>query len=710
MLIKYRIENLDCLNCAEKIESHLKTRSFVKDVSVDYASAVMLIDTSSIEAVRREIKKLEPDVDIFLEKKGEFLTAGIGADIYNVTREAWTIAVAVLLFLILLFNEQTFHQARYGFIAEYTLALTAYFLAGWNVLKGAIRTILRGSIFDEFVLMTIATVSAFSIHAVSEAVGVMIFFKVGEFLQNLAVSRSRNSIRSLLEIRPQHAAVKTVEGIKKTTPEKVNPKDLVVVKPGEKIPLDGIVKEGLSLVNTSALTGESVPVNIKPGDLVLAGEVNISAMLTIEVTKPFAESSISKILDLVEKATAKKAKTEQFIKKFARYYTPAVVFLSISLALFPPLLFSSESFEIWFYRALVLLVISCPCALVISVPLGYFGGIGGASRRGILIKGSNFIDALSAVKTVVFDKTGTLTKGEFKVKEIVAFNGYNKNRLLYYAALAETGSNHPIARSVIEASVMNSIKITEKIVEHKEMSGFGVKARTPDHVIIAGNDALLHKLNIKHDLCNIDGTVVHVVVDNVYAGYITIGDELKKDAQIAVEMLRSEKVENIFMLTGDNRFTAKQVADKLGISSYHAELLPEEKVAVFEKISRDYMKSGKTAFVGDGINDAPVLAQSDVGIAMGALGSDAAIETSDVVLMTDHPSKAAEAIKISKKTREIVWQNIVLALAVKIFFISFGAFGLAGMWEAVFADMGTAIIAVLNSTRALRIAKNLPSD
>jgi Cd2+/Zn2+-exporting ATPase len=601
-----------------------------------------------------------------------------------------------------LFFEPLLHHTPWE-IGEYAVALTAYFLAGWNVISGAFRTMRKGEIFDENVLMTIATAGAFAVHSISEAVGVMIFFKTGELLQNLAVARSRNSIRSLLEIRPDYAAVKTGEGIKKVSPYTVMPGETIVVKAGEKIPLDGVVLEGESIVNTSALTGEPTPATVNPGDAVLAGEINMSGFLSIRVTKAFAESSVVKILDLVENAAAKKAKTERFITRFARYYTPAVVFLAACVAVLPPLLIHSQTFGTWIYRALVLLVISCPCGLIISVPLGYFGGIGGASRRGVLIKGSNFIDSLADVDTAVFDKTGTLTKGSFSVKEVVPCNGFSGEELLELAALAETHSNHPIAKSICEAAGVKGKPCNRnEVIDHREISGYGVVAVTKEHTVVAGNDALMHLKEISHGRCDIEGTVVHVAVDGKYAGYLTIGDEIKDDAYRAIAMLRREGVKSIIMLTGDNKNAAAAVSTRLGLDGFHAGLLPEDKLAIFESLLKDKPHPGRVAFIGDGINDAPVISRADVGIAMGALGSDAAVETADVVLMTDHPSKAAEAIAIGKKTRTIVRQNIIFALAIKILFVSLGAVGLAGMWEAVFTDMGTALLAVLNSTRALR--------
>jgi Cd2+/Zn2+-exporting ATPase len=699
MMKRYNVTGLDCPDCATRIEDHLRNISSVKEVSLDYASLSLHIDTDDIEKVRREIKKIEPEVDISVPEP----LSAVKAE-FDPKREIVTISVAMLLFLILLFFEGSFHRRSWGFI-EYAVALSAYFLAGYNVLRGALRTISKGIIFDENVLMTIATAGAFGIHAVSEAVGVMIFFKIGEFMQNLAVSRSRKSITALLQVKPEYAMLKSRDGSRRVSPDKVLPGEIILVRAGERIPLDGEVLEGSSLVNTAALTGEPVPSTVKPGDVVLAGEINVSALLTIKVTKAFADSSIAKILDLVENANAKKTRTEQFITRFARYYTPVVFFLSLCIALIPPLFISGQTFSTWIYRALVLLVISCPCALVISIPLGYFGGIGGASRRGILVKGSTFIDALADVKTVVFDKTGTLTKGIFKVKQTVARNGHTPSQVLEFAAIAETFSRHPIAGSIIEAAGRSRDSISGEVLDHQEISGFGVKVRTATHAIMAGNDALLHREGIRHDCCDVEGTVVHVVIDGTYAGYIVIGDELKEDSVIAVEMLRKAGVHTVSMLTGDNKASAGKVAQEVDLDSFYPGLLPEEKVLRFEEISSSKTHRGKVAFVGDGINDAPVIARADVGIAMGALGSDAAIETADVVLMTDHPSKVAQAIESGKRTRAIVWQNIIFALTVKVMFIGFGAVGLAGMWEAVFADMGMALIAVLNSSRALRVSE-----
>jgi Cd2+/Zn2+-exporting ATPase len=503
-----------------------------------------------------------------------------------------------------------------------------------------------------------------------------------------------------LEIRPDYANLQLNGELKQVTPQSISPGQEIVVKPGEKIPLDGEIIDGRSFIDTSALTGESVPKQVTEKDTVLAGMINQSGVITIRVSRPFGESSVSKILDLVENAASKKAETEKFITKFARYYTPIVVISAFLLSVLPPLLFQDQLFSDWIYRALVVLVVSCPCALVISIPLGYFGGIGGASKRGILVKGSNYLDTLTNVRTVVFDKTGTLTRGEFKVSEIVTRNSFKKSEVLEFAAHAESQSNHPIAKSILEAY---GKKVDPKKVKSiQEISGHGIKAIVKGKHVIVGNDKLLHAENINHDICDVLGTVVHVTVDRVYTGYIIISDEIKEDAPNTLTKLTELGVKQIVMLTGDNQSSAKAVADKLSINSYHAELLPEDKVAHIERLITSSKSDQKVAFVGDGINDAPVLARADVGIAMGALGSDAAVETADIVLMADNPSKVATAIEVARKTRKIVWQNIIFAMAVKIFFIISGSLGLATMWEAVFGDMGVALIAILNSTRILK--------
>ena len=698
---KFSVKNLDCASCAAKIENGLKAVAGIDDAVLDFANLTLHVRAEDIARIVEEVRKIEPGVEI-VPKSEKTVSPDHheGSGESNFTRELSILIVATSLFILLLFSENWFHREHFP-VLEIAIVISAYLMAGWNVLLGAFKTIRRGTLFDENVLMVIATAGALAIHAYSEAVGVMIFFKIGELLQNLAVSRSRRSIKALLAAKPDKAVIKTSDGYHEVQPEAVSVGELILIKPGEKIPLDGEILAGSSLLDSSTLTGEFVPLTVKPGDTVLAGQINKSGALTVRVSRPFSESSIAKIMELVENATARKAKTEKFITTFARYYTPAVVLIAACVAFIPPLT-TGASFQTWIYRALVLLVISCPCALVVSIPLGYFGGIGRASRRGILVKGSNFIDALAAVKTVVFDKTGTLTRGVFRVKEVVNLNGFSKNQLLEFAAAAELHSNHPIATSIISDFNKDGREVKASMVsDHTEISGQGVKAHYGNHSIMVGNDSLLHLQSIDHPKCEFDDTVAHIAVDGNYAGYITIGDEIRPDADKALKALKKQGVSHIVMLTGDNACAAEAVAHRLPIDRFYADLLPENKVSIFEKLNRQSRNKGKIAFVGDGVNDAPVLARADVGVAMGALGSDAAVETADVVLMNDSLMKVAEAVSIARQTRRIIWQNIILAFAVKGIFILFGAMGMATMWEAVFADMGTALVAVTNSTRII---------
>jgi Cd2+/Zn2+-exporting ATPase len=608
--------------------------------------------------------------------------------VFEVKKISLTAASVILYISGFIFREKL--QSTPFSSGEYIVFVAAYLLSGWRVLLRTGKNILKGKIFDENFLMTAATVGAFFIHALPEAAGVMIFYQIGDMLQEASVNRSRRSIRALVDVAPRKAHRKAGQGMEDVSPEDVRVSDTIVVRPGEKIPLDGVVTEGETRVDTSPLTGEPVPVHVKKGDAVLAGTINTTGAITIRVTRLFRDSSISKILYLVEK----------FITTFSRYYTPFVVFSAMAVAVFPPLFLNDAAFADWIYRALVLLVISCPCALMVSIPLGYFGGIGRASRSGILVKGANFLDVLTSVRTAVFDKTGTLTKGVFKVTETKPENGFTKQALLRTAAEAEANSNHPIASSILEAygrEVDHSV-----IQEYRETGGFGVEARIRDSVVLAGNDRFLNMKNVLHNGGDRDGTVVHVAVDGQYAGYIVITDEIKSSAISAVKELKKEGVKQIAMLTGDNIRSAEAVSKKIGIDITYADLLPEEKVATLEKIMSKQGKREKTVFIGDGINDSPVIARADVGIAMGYEGSDAAIESADVVLMTDSPSKVPRSIKIAKKTRRIVWQNIFAALIIKGIFISLGIAGLATMWEAVFADVGVALLAVFNSMRVLR--------
>ena len=700
-----QVGGMDCGSCAAKIEAGVQKIPGISETSVNFATGRLSVTYDPKQVSDREIRDRVISLGytvISPESHGEANDSdhrhSHGSGEFNLKEELLPVLGVVALLVLGIIFEKPLHDTPYG-IGEYAVFIPAYLISGWTVLKSAGRNILRGQVFDENFLMTIATVGAIAIHQLPEAVAVMLFFRVGELFQEYSVGRSRRSIKALLEIRPDTANLKVNGRVKEVSPETVNVGDIILVKPGEKIPLDGEILEGNSQIDTSALTGESVPRTVKVGEVVLAGTINQTGVLTIRVTKKFGESSIAKILDLVENATSKKAETEKFITQFARYYTPVVVFLSLAVALLPPLFIPGATRTEWVYRALILLVISCPCGLVISIPLGYFGGVGGAAKRGILVKGSTFLDTLAAVKTVVFDKTGTLTKGVFKVSRIVTKNGFSESELLEIAAKAESHSNHPIAQSIREAygQPIGDADVTD----YEEIAGHGIRAKVNNQVILAGNDRLLHRENIQHDTCNVEGTVVHLAVDGRYAGYILIADEIKDDAIKAIQNLKSLGIEQTIMLTGDNRIVAKSVAERLGLDSYRAELLPEGKLEAIEKLLSRSGK-GKVAFVGDGINDAPVIARADVGIAMGGLGSDAAIETADVVIMTDAPSKVAEAIQVAKKTRQIVVQNIVLAMAIKGLFIALGAIGIATLWEAVFADVGVALLAIFNATRVLK--------
>ncbi len=692
-MIKYTLKNLDCADCALKIENGLKKLDSVNFASINFATTKLHLDTDDIVEAEKLIKKLEPEIELVDETvKSENEDTDL-----NLKRELTRIGIVIALFISgLIFMAPL--KATPFHAGEYAVFLTAYILSGWKVLRSAFRNILRGRIFDENFLMTVATIGAVLIHALPEAAGVMIFYTIGEFFEDLALARSRRSIKSLLQIRPDSALLKTEEGYIITDPETIEPGSIILIKPGERVPLDGEIISGESQVDTSALTGEPVPRSVKTGDPILAGMVVISGSLTVITTKTFSGSSISRILELVENALQKKAKTEKFITTFARYYTPFIVLTALGIAILPPLLIPGALFSNWIYRALVILVISCPCALVISIPLGYFGGIGGSSKKGILIKGSNYIDILSKVKTIVFDKTGTLTTGTFEVTEIHTRNGFSKKEVLKNAAAAESHSNHPIAVSIKKAWGKET---NETDVEtHENIPGFGIKALIDRKSILVGNDKLLHREHIEHTDCEIDKTVAYVVIEGEYAGYIIISDSIKPDAKNAVEELKKLGIKKTVMLTGDNKRTAQNVAKTLGIDEYHAELLPDDKVSILTRIMEE--GDGYTAFVGDGINDAPVIARADAGIAMGELGSDAAIETADIVLMTDAPSKIPQAVKMSRKTRKIVMENIIFALATKLIFVGLGIAGLAGMWEAVFADVGVALLAILNSLRVLK--------
>lgn len=561
------------------------------------------------------------------------------------------------------------------------------------------RNISKGRVFDEHFLMSVSTIGAFVIGEYPEAVAVMLFYQVGEFFQSLAVKRSRKSISDLMDIRPDSATVRRNGELITISPENVSIGEIIIVKPGEKIPLDGVVLDGDSMLDTRALTGESVPRSVHKGDEALSGCMNQTGVLMIKTTKAFGESTASKIIDLVENASSRKAPTENFITTFARYYTPVVVILAAFLAILPPIILGGGWTE-WIRRGFVFLVVSCPCALVISIPLTFFGGIGAASKRGVLVKGSNYLEALNNVSVIVFDKTGTLTKGVFNVTDILPANGFSKEQVLEYAAEAESFSNHPIAKSILAAYEK---EIDQSVIsDYKEISGYGISVMAGEKKVFAGNTKLMDTECIEYTTCEKAGTKVYLAVDGQYAGCILITDEVKPDSKKAISDLKHISVEKTVMLTGDDEKIGKSVAEELQLDEYYAQLLPDQKVEKVELLDSKKRPGSKLAFVGDGINDAPVLARADVGIAMGGLGSDAAIEAADVVLMTDEPSKLVDAIEVAKATKQIVMQNIVIALGIKSVFLILGALGIAGMWEAVFGDVGVTIIAVLNAMRILK--------
>ena len=604
------------------------------------------------------------------------------------------IIIALILFLIALIID-------FGNVwINNVIYIIAYIIVGFEIVRKALRNITRGKVFDENFLMTVATIGAFGIGEFPEAVAVMLFYQVGELFQSYAVDKSRKSIANLMDIRPDYANIEKDGKLEKVDPDEVKIGDIIVVKPGEKIPLDGTVVEGKTNLDTKALTGEPMPREANIGDDVISGCINLNGLIKVKVTKEFGESTVSKILDLVENASSKKSKSENFITKFAGYYTPIVVIIAVILAIVPPLIIPDAEFSDWIYRALSFLVVSCPCALVISIPLSFFGGIGGASKMGILIKGSNYLEALSNTEIVVFDKTGTLTEGDAKVQKIEA-EGISKEELLEITALAENFSNHPIALSI--KSEYNKPIDEKRIVKTQELTGRGIKATIDEKEVLVGNEKLMKEEKIDYKECTDAGTALYVAIDKKYVGYILIADSIKKDSKKAIQNLKKNAIKQTVMLTGDRKQVGEVVAKELGIDKVYTELLPDGKVEKVEELLKEKSPKGKLAFVGDGINDAPVLAISDIGIAMGALGSDAAIEAADVVLMTDEPSKIVDAIHLSKKTMRIVKENIVFAILVKVIVLILSAFGLSTMWEAVFADVGVSIIAIINALRVLRV-------
>lgn len=580
-----------------------------------------------------------------------------------------------------------------------TLYLISYLLVGLNILKKAIRNIFRGKVFDENFLMSVATLGAFAIGELSEAVAVMLFYQVGELFQSYAVDKSRKSISSLMNIRPDYANVFRDGKEEKVNPDDVKIGEIIIVKPGEKVPLDGTIIEGKTSLDTKALTGESIPREVEENEEVLSGCINLNGLIKIKVSKEFGESTVSKILNLVENASSRKSKSENFITKFARYYTPIVVIIAVFIAILPPIIIKEATFVDLVYRALSFLVVSCPCALVISIPLSFFGGIGGASKLGILIKGSNYLEALSKTEIIVFDKTGTLTEGVFEVQKINAI-GIEEQELLKFAVHSEYYSNHPISKSI--KNVYKN-KVDEKLISKtEEISGQGIFAIVDNKEVLVGNEKLMKENKINFEICNEIGTILYVAINRKYSGYILISDRIKQDSKITINSLNSKKIKTV-MLTGDKKEVGESVASKININSVYTELLPDGKVEKVEELMKQKSEKGKLAFAGDGINDAPVLALADIGIAMGGLGADSAIEAADIVIMTDEPSKILDAIKLSKKNMRIVKENIVFAIFVKILVLILSAFGISTMWEAVFADVGVAVIAIINSLRMLRV-------
>ncbi len=706
------IEGLDCPNCAAKVERKINTLEGIKEATVDFLGKkiVVLADEISenelVELIQTEVDKIEDGVKVFVPKVQAGESSSEEEDTGKIKKK---LLIGGVLFVLGIFVPKTL------FIPKLAVFLVSYLVIGGDVLLSAFKNILNGQVFDENFLMAIATVGAFAIGEYPEGVAVMLFYQLGELFQGIAVNNSRKSIVSLMDIRPDYANIKVGEGIKKVSPEEIKVGEIIVVKPGEKVPLDGKIVKGASTFDTSALTGESLPREAKAGDDVLSGFINKNGLIEIQVAKVFSESTVSKILYLMENAGSKKSKTENFITKFARYYTPVVVITALIVAIIPPLLIQGATFSDWIYRALIFLVVSCPCALVISIPLGFFGGIGGASRHGILIKGTNYLEVLNNLESVVMDKTGTLTKGIFKVTEVnvknnIKINDFENNKteltkplLLKYAAHIEKFSNHPIAQSIVAEYENSASKVDENVVkDFEEISGFGIKVNINNHQFLAGNSKLMNLENITFDKKENLGTAIYLAADGKYIGNILISDEVKEDSARAIKGMKENGVKEIVMLTGDNEAIGKNIAEKLGIDKVFTELLPNEKVEKLEEIYKTKSEKGKVAFVGDGINDAPVLARADLGIAMGGAGSDAAIEAADVVIMNDEPSKIVTAIKIAKKTKKIVWQNITIAFAIKIVVMALGLFGDATMWEAVFADVGVALLAVLNATRVLR--------
>ena len=689
------MKNLDCANCANKIEAYVRKMDNIKDASMNFSQGVLFVELQdasrsedTIKAIMAVIPTLEDGVTVEREKSTE----------EEKPSRMFSFQENARLYLgILLFAAAVVLEAQSWSV---WLFLAAYVMAGGKVVYIALRNILKGEVFDENFLMSVATIGALAIGSYEEAVAVMIFYEIGEMFQSYAVNRSRKSISSLMNIRADYANLWKDGKEVRVSPEAVGLHDLIVIKPGERVPLDGVIVEGTSSLDTSALTGESLPRDVGVQDEVLAGVVNLSGVLKVEVSKAYGESTVSRILELVENASSKKAPMEKFITRFAKVYTPTVVFLAIALVVLPMLFIPDAVFTDWLYRALTFLVVSCPCALVISVPLGMFAGIGAASKSGILIKGGNYLEALKDIDTVVFDKTGTLTKGVFTVTQIHAIQR-SEDELLEMAAYAENYSTHPIALSIRKAYAKTID--AERLSRYEEVAGNGIHVQLDQHELLVGNYKLMQANGITYEEHDALGTIVHIAVDGTYEGYIVIDDEIKETSKEAIASLKSSGVKKCVMLSGDRYKVGEHVASVLGLDEVHMQLLPADKVEKVEELLQQESEHGKLAFVGDGINDAPVLARADIGVAMGGIGSDAAIEAADVVLMKDDPSALSTAIRIAGKTMQILWQNIVFSLGIKVVILILTAFGMANMWMGVFADVGVTLIAILNSMRALKI-------
>jgi Cd2+/Zn2+-exporting ATPase len=694
----YEFSGIDCVNCASKIEASIRNIDGVIDANLNYPLSKLSIEIDGEkpfdgieEKIQSLMDRIEKGSKLKVSKEATKAADDIGNRLSKSTLFIYILAAAAY-FIGLFFIKSS--------VIRLILFVFTYIVFGNSVLIKSAKNILKGKIFDENFLMSIASIGAFIIGEYPEAAAVMMFYQIGELFQGYAVDHSRRAIKSLIAIKPDYANLKTEEGYIRVNPSEVREGDYIVVRPGERVPLDGVITEGVSSVDISALTGESLPKDVGAGSEILSGSINQSGVLTVKVTKLFENSTVSRIHGMVESAAQKKASAERFITRFAVVYTPLVVSFAVLLALIPPLFFSG-SFNQWIYRALVFLVVSCPCALVISIPLGFFGGIGAASKRGILVKGGNYLEALAKVKTVVFDKTGTLTSGSFEVTKVSTAASFTEDELLYYAAHAEAFSTHPLAASIIKKYGKEPDK--NIVNDYAEHAGMGVSAKVSGRNILLGNKALFDKFNIETSGKESAGTMMHLAIDSLFAGSIALEDTVKEDSSGAIKSLKNLGVEDVIMLTGDSRDAASSAAEKLGIKKVYSELLPHEKMDRLERIIEEKKGTGKVAFVGDGINDSPVIARADVGIAMGGAGSDAAIEASDIVIMTDEPGKLPEAVVIARKTRAVVYQNIALAMIVKVIVLAMGAGGVATLWEAVFADVGVALLAIFNAMRITQL-------